>query len=316
MAGDPKNHRVQSELVDKTREYLTYLSVEKGLAANTISSYTHDFELFLAYLSKIGTASFADVRSEDILGFSEAARAGRLTNGRLSVASIGRAQAALRGLFKFLVREGYQAKDPLSSVPNVKAGMHLPKALSIEKVGRLLDGRFDVTPQGIRDKAILELLYATGMRVSEAANLSMGDIDLAEGFVRAFGKGSKERLIPVGMTAMRAVGSYLTDGRPKLVKAARDDHLFLNNRGRGLSRQSLWKTIKRYGAAADIADITPHTLRHSFATHLLKGGADLRAVQEMLGHASISTTQIYTHVAKDHLKEEYMSTHPRAHKKK
>lgn len=305
---------VPPELIGRVREYLSYLAVERGLARNTIAAYTRDLTKFTAWLVGRGLTDFSEVTAADCLGFSAALAEGAFSrdNGRLALTSVGRAQAALRGFFKFLVREGYQDNDPMSRVPNVKKGRRLPKAISIEDVALILDGAFTPDAAGRRDKAILELMYAAGLRISEAAGVTMGDVDLEDGFVRVIGKGSKERLIPIGGGATRAIGSYLADGRARLVKKVRDDHLFLNARGGGIGRQSIWNIVKRYAAAAGVDGVTPHTLRHSFATHMLKGGADLRAVQEMLGHVSISTTQIYTHVAKDHLKEEYLSTHPRA----
>jgi integrase/recombinase XerD len=301
-------------LTDKVREYLSYLSVEKGLSKNTTSAYTRDLTRFTAWLVSRGVTEFSQVKPEDCLGFSAALAEGVFAaeNRPLATTSVGRAQAALRGFFKFMVREGYQTNDPMSTVPNVKPGSRLPKAISIEDVAKILDGVFAPDASGRRDKAILELMYAAGLRISEAAGIKMGDVDLEDGFVRVIGKGSKERLIPVGASAVRAIKLYLTGGRALLAGRMRDDHLFLSARGRGLSRQAIWNIVKHYSAAARVPGVTPHTLRHSFATHMLKGGADLRAVQEMLGHASISTTQVYTHVAKDHLKEEYLSTHPRA----
>lgn len=314
MAGDYKDQPIPSEMAAQAREYLNFLSIEKGLAANTILAYTRDLKNFTKYLGHNGRESFSSVTPVEILSFSQALAKGDFnkTDEVLETASVGRAHAAIRGLFKFLVREGYQKNDPMATVPNVKKSKHLPQVLTVEETNRILDQDFPGTPLGLRDKAILELMYATGIRISEAAGLTMGDFDVEDGFIRVFGKGSKERLVPVGVSAVRAALSYLKVGRPRLVGEYRDGHFFLNRLGRGLSRQTIWKTIKKYGAEAGVPEIKPHTLRHTFATHLLQGGADLRAVQEMLGHASISTTQIYTHVAKDHMREEYMSTHPRA----
>jgi integrase/recombinase XerD len=314
VGGKLKELPVPPELAAFVWEYLNYLSVEKGLAKNTLSSYTRDLESFTRWLGQAGKVDFAGVTKSDILEYSRILADGAFAKDEKSLnpSSVARAHAAIRGLFKFLVREGYQTNDPMVTVLNVKKGQRLPKVLTIEDVAKILDAPYPGTPQGLRDKAVLELLYACGLRVSEAASLKMGNFDFSEGFVRVFGKGSKERLVPVSGVAVKAALEYLKTGRPKLAGQIRDEHLFLSNRGRGLSRQTMWKIIKKRGALAGFPDITPHTLRHSFATHLLKGGADLRAVQEMLGHASISTTQVYTHVAKDHLKEEYMSTHPRA----
>ena len=303
------------EAAAKTAEYLNYLAVERGLSKNTISAYRRDLGYFLSYLSHASLTDFSNVRAEDVLSFSTALRGGRFNEDglTLSVSSVGRAQAALRGLYKFLVREGYQTNDPMSMVPNVKKPALLPKAVSIADIERLLDGkRYLSDPAGLRDKALLELMYAAGLRISEAAGLRLGDMDLDDGFVRVIGKGSKERLVPMGGAADRAIRSYLAAGRPKLVGKAGDDKVFLNARGRGISRQGVYDIVKARAAAAGLKNISPHTLRHSFATHMLKGGADLRAVQEMLGHASISTTQVYTHLAKDDMKEIYLETHPRA----
>jgi integrase/recombinase XerD len=314
MVGAHKDLSVPSGMVAQAREYLNFLAIEKGLAGNTTSAYARDLKYFMEYLTGHGRDGFTSVTPADILLFSQALADGEFNKADevLEPASVGRAHAAIRGLFKFLVREGYQSNDPMATVPNVKKSQHLPQVLTVDEMNRLLDLDFPGTPQGLRDKAILELMYATGVRISEVAGLTMGDYDMEEGFIKVFGKGSKERLVPVGGSAVMAALSYLKAGRPDMVRLRRDDHFFLSHLGRGLSRQSIWKMIKHYGAAAGLPEIKPHTLRHTFATHLLQGGADLRAVQEMLGHASISTTQVYTHVAKDHLREEYMSTHPRA----
>jgi integrase/recombinase XerD len=315
MAGPLKDLPNSPEAAVKAVEYLNYLSVERGLSQNTVAAYRRDLAYFMSYLSHLSLSDFSDARPEDILSFSMALREGRFNEKGigLSVASIERAQASLRGLFKFLVREGYQKNDPMSMVPNARKPARLPKAVSIADIERLLDGkRYPSDPPGLRDKAILELMYAAGLRISEAAGLRIGDMDLEDGFVRVIGKGSKERLVPMGGAAERSIKSYLASGRPKLTGKTGDDKVFLNSRGRGLSRQGVYDIVKARAGAAGLKKITPHTLRHSFATHLLKGGADLRAVQEMLGHSSISTTQVYTHLAKEDIKEIYLETHPRA----
>ncbi len=246
MDGTYKEVPVPPELNAQAREYLNYLSVEKGLAKNTNSAYARDLTYFMRWLGRAGIIDFSAVTKAQVLGFSKDLADGKFTaNGvALSAASVGRTHAAIRGLFKFLVREGYQTNDPMATVPSVKKSQRLPRILSIEDVAKLLDGDFPETPPGWRDKAILELMYACGLRVSEAAGLTMGDFDADEGFVKVFGKGSKERLVPVGGTAIRAVTDYLSRGRTKLAGKVRDDHLFLNNRGRALSRQTIWKTIK------------------------------------------------------------------------
>lgn len=291
---------------NETREYLIFLQVEKRLAHNTLTSYEHDLKLFTTFLRSHSITSFKDVTSDDIQAFSVSLAPD------MKPASISRVLACLRGLFKFLVREGYQERDPIGSLPPMTRPLRLPNVISVDEVTRLLDGPFTNSPRGLRDKAFIELMYSSGLRISEVAGLKLSDVDLAEGFVRVFGKGSKERIVPVGGKAIDAISGYLSDGRPRLSKGKMDDSVFLSVRGRGMTRQAYWKILKQYGAMAGLETLKPHTLRHSFATHLLQAGADLRAVQEMLGHASISTTQVYTHLAKDDLKEIYMETHPRA----
>jgi len=295
-----------SELDNLAREYVVYLQAEKGLAKNTIVSYTHDLKLYLDFLHGKKVSSYDDITSEMVRDFTS-----RL-HEVFGSSSIRRVLAALKGLHKFLLREGYVETDPLSNIPTPKKAFKLPNVITINEVNKLLNSAFPPTPQGLRDRAILELLYATGTRISEIAHLRLGDLDLTEGFVRVFGKGSKERAVPVGSKALEATMDYLKAGRPKLARGVMDESLFLNMRGKGMTRQGFWKILKAYAKRAGLEHVTPHTLRHSFATHLLKGGADLRAVQEMLGHASISTTQVYTHISRDHLREVYLETHPRA----
>jgi integrase/recombinase XerD len=288
------------------REFMVYLQAEKGLAKNTISSYTHDLKLYLDFLQEKGISSYDDVNSKITREF-----ASRLQED-FDSSSVGRTLSALKGLHKFLLREGYVETDPLSNTPTPKKAFKLPNVITIDEVNKLLNSSFPPTHQGLRDRAILELLYATGMRISEIAYLRLGDLDLEEGFVRVLGKGSKERVIPVGSKALEATINYLKAGRPRLARGVLDESLFLNVRGKGMTRQGFWKILKAYARRAGLERVTPHTLRHSFATHLLKGGADLRAVQEMLGHASISTTQVYTHISRDDLREVYLESHPRA----
>lgn len=290
------------------REYMVYLQVEKGLSKNTIASYTHDLKLYLDFLQERKIFSFNDVTSEIMRDFTSK------LHEDFDSSSIGRILSTLKGLHKFLLREGYVERDPLGNIPTPKKAFKLPNVITIDEVNKLLTSVFPPTSQGLRDRAILELLYATGMRISEIAYLRLGDLDLEEGFVRVFGKGSKERVIPVGSKALEATTSYLKAGRPRLARGVLDESLFLNVRGKGMTRQGFWKILKGYARRAGLEHVTPHTLRHSFATHLLHGGADLRAVQEMLGHASISTTQVYTHISRDHLREVYLESHPRAKK--
>lgn len=295
---------------DLAREYLIYLQTEKGLSKNTISSYTHDLKIYLGFLNQRKISSYDKVTRQVIRAFMAG-----LQKRDFSASSRGRILSAIKGLHKFLLREGYAQNDSLEGVPIPKKESRLPRVITVDDANRLMNSVFPPNALGMRDRAILELLYATGMRISEMARLKVGDLDSEEEFVRVFGKGSKVRVIPVGRKALQAVQSYLKGGRPKLVKGRRDESLFLNVRGRGITRQGLWKILKSYAKRAGLERITPHTLRHSFATHLLQAGADLRVVQEMLGHVSISTTQIYTHVSKEHLRQIYLESHPRVGKK-
>lgn len=289
-------------------EFLNYLVVEKGLAANTVSAYRRDLEGFLTFLEKEGFLSLASVTREHILAFLLSLR-----KENKASATINRHLSAIRAFFRFLVQEGYCPTDPTVHIETPKMEKKLPQVLSVAEVEKLLNAPKPTTPFGQRDQAMLELLYATGLRVSELVNLKLDDIHLDLGFVKCLGKGSKERVIPLGQMAIEAIRLYVNNGRRILDKTKREETLFLNHHGRPLSRQGFWKIIKQYAAQAGIKKrITPHTLRHSFATHLLENGADLRAVQEMLGHADISTTQIYTHVSKVRLRDVYAQAHPRA----
>lgn len=293
---------------EQARRYLDYLRAEKGLARNTLLAYKRDLEKYVRFLDSKRVSSYEGVTSDVIREFMVF-----LTDSdQLSASSRARVLAAVRGLHKFLLVEGYTERNVLDNVRSPRREQKLPNVIRVDEVERLLASAFPATPQGLRDRAGLELLYATGVRISELSSIKVGDLDRERGFVRVFGKGSKERGVPVGDQALVAVQEYLQQGRPKLVKARRDDALFLNARGRGLTRQGWWKILKSYATRVGLEKITPHTLRHSFATHMLEAGADLRAVQEMLGHASISTTQVYTHVSNEHLRQVYLETHPRA----
>jgi integrase/recombinase XerD len=291
-------------------DYLNYLRIERGLSRNTIDAYRRDLKKFILFLNREKVGELSAAQPDDVVRFIAA-----LAAGNDSRSTVARRQAALRGLFKFLTREGLQERNPMSAVVNVKKGLRLPKAVSIEETTRLLNLRYADTPAGQRDKAIMEVLYGAGLRISEAAGLKLGDVDLKEGFVRVVGKGEKERMAPIGAAAVVALNTYISSGRPKTAGQKLSEYVFLNARGGGVSRQTVWNIVKRQGKSAGLPFITPHTLRHSFATHMLAGGADLRAVQEMLGHSSISTTQVYTHVSREHMKEEYLSAHPRARTK-
>lgn len=299
----PKAISANAELVT----FLDYARVEKGLAANTLQSYRRDLSKFLEYLANTGKR-LEEASRDDIRNFL-----GTLYRRGLSARSAARHLVSLRNFFRFLLKEGKMNADPTREIETPKIEQSLPKYLTTDEVDALLERPDIATPAGLRDKAMLELLYATGMRVSELLSLRWGDFDAQLGIVRCQGKGSKERLIPVGKSALRAVEAYLEHGRSKSLKTPQSQNLFLNNRGGPLSRVGFWKLLSRYGRGAGIATrLTPHVVRHSFATHLLERGADLRSIQLMLGHSDISTTQIYTHVLKERLKQVYHAHHPRA----
>jgi integrase/recombinase XerD len=288
-------------------EFLNYLTVERGLSNNTLRAYQRDLNKYIDFLRQRGIRSFEKVKREDINNFSLAQK-----DKGLSVNSISRSLVAIKVFHRFLANEGHVARDITDVLVSPKLWKKLPDVLNINEVDRLLSQPDLSNWLGIRDRAILELLYGTGARVAEVANLELSDLNLEVGFVRCTGKGDKERIVPLGRKAVGAVRVYLDKVRPKLVKKDNQPVLFLNRFGNKMSRQTLWKLIKKYSAYARINKaIMPHTLRHSFATHLLEGGADLRAVQEMLGHADISTTQVYTHINKDRLKSIHHKYHPR-----
>ncbi len=288
------------------RDYLEHLKVERGLAVNTLLAYDGDFAKLRA---------FAEARRKDILDLAQAdmsAFIAGLRDGGLGARSTARAVHAVRGLFKFAVREGRLEIDPMENLRAPKAFNALPRYLTPAQVEAFLEAPDVGTPLGLRDRAMLEVLYASGLRVSELTGLSVGDVDLELGVLTCMGKGRKERLVPVGRTACDLVRSYLKAARGALSKGRPGAWLFLSRRGK-LSRMTVWRVVRRYAVAAGIRQIlTPHVLRHSFATHLLEHGADLRSLQAMLGHADISTTQIYTHVSRERLRKIYDQFHPRA----
>ncbi|NOY06409.1 MAG: site-specific tyrosine recombinase XerD [Chlorobi bacterium] len=288
--------------------YLTYLRIEKGLSENTLISYSFDIHRFATWIWETGTEDLADVTREDITRFL-----GSLHRAGLSSRSLSRTISSLKGLFKFLSEESFLVDDITSDLELPIQEKRLPEVLTRDEIIRILEQPDTSTTRGIRDRTILESMYATGMRVSEAVNLRLPQLMLDDGLVQLFGKGSKERLVPIGDVAIEWINRYLTVSRPQLLKPGfRTDVVFLNNRGRGLSRMSIWNLVRSSARSAGIErDVHPHTLRHSFATHLLEGGADLRAVQEMLGHVDISTTEIYTHVDREYLKQEHKAHHPR-----
>jgi integrase/recombinase XerD len=289
--------------------FLNYLYVERGLAHNTIISYREDLNIYIGFLVKHNIDSLSKTTKEEIINFMLHQK-----DRGLSVNSVARRLAAIKMFYRFLVRERILKNDPTSLIDSPKLWKKIPETLSLNEVDSLISQPNIRERQGIRDRAILEALYATGMRVSEAVNLKVDNINLDIGFLRCIGKGSKERVIPLGKKAIGSLRRYLLQSRPQLLGSAKKDleFLFLNRFGKKISRQSLWKIIKRYAKEAKIKKtIMPHILRHSFATHLLERGADLRSVQEMLGHANISTTQIYTHINKERLKSIHKMFHPR-----
>ena len=295
--------------------YLDHLVVERGLAANTLLSYRRDLRRYLHHLAGAGLDDLAAVGEADVAGFLARLREGDEDHAALSATSAGRAVVAVRGLHRFAHREGLSPADPAREVKPPTPVRRLPRAIAVEEVVRLLDAAgAPGTPSALRDRALLELLYGTGARISEAVGLAVDDLERAAGLVRLDGKGGKQRVVPVGSYAKAAVDAYLVRGRPALAAAGTGGAaLFLNQRGGRLSRQSAWAVLVAAAERAGLAGrVSPHTLRHSFATHLLDGGADVRVVQELLGHASVTTTQVYTLVTVDRLREVYATAHPRA----
>ncbi|NOX97495.1 MAG: site-specific tyrosine recombinase XerD [Nitrospirae bacterium] len=301
---------------EKLAQFLSYLRVERGLAGNTIKAYGRDLAKYLKFLEKQGILSLAKSNRREITNYLLGLKKPGNKEGRgLCAASIARNLVAIKMFHRFLIAEGYTKDDPTA---NMQSGMtsawawsKVPDVLTVSEVSKLLK-KPDDSPAGIRDRAILEFLYATGMRVSELICLKLADLNLEFGYVRCFGKGSKERIVPFGKEALLWLKKYLGKVRPGLAKKEATSILFLTRQKKGFTRQGLWKLIKKHARQTGLKkNITPHTLRHSFATHLLQGGADLRSVQEMLGHSDISTTQIYTHVDRERLKSIHAKYHPR-----
>jgi integrase/recombinase XerD len=319
-------------LVRAIRTYLDHLGVERGLADNTLKSYRRDLRRYAEYLDGQGVSDLDAITEQIVVGFLMALREGDQDHPPLSAASAGRTVVAVRGFHKFAVKDGLAKLDPSAGVRPPAPAKRLPKALPLADVEAILEAAGAAgTTLALRDRALLELLYGTGARISEAVGLDVDDLDLGDpdetggsgrsGTVLLRGKGSKERIVPVGRYARDAISAYLVRARPELVSAAsaakgttdRAGALFLNARGGRLSRQSAWTVIVRSAERAGVAgEVSPHTMRHSFATHLLEGGADVRVVQELLGHASVTTTQVYTLVTVDTLREVYAAAHPRA----
>jgi integrase/recombinase XerD len=290
------------------RAFLNYVRVEKGLAENTVAAYGRDLGKLAAF-AKLHSQATRSIRRDDVVEFL-----GSLYKRGLDSRSVARHLVTVRNFFRFALREEWMKIDPTLNLDSPKVWKSLPGCLTMDEVDRLLAQPDSATPLGMRNKALLELLYSTGLRVSELLGLRMGDIDMQSGCLRCIGKGDKERLVPVGKQAISAVATYVRDARPRLIgRRAPAPYIFLNSRGAKLSRVGFWKLLKQYGRKAGLhRKLSPHKLRHSFATHLLERGADLRSVQLMLGHADISTTQIYTHVIHERLKQVYKAHHPRA----
>jgi len=292
--------------------YLDYLRVERGLSVHSLSAYRRDLSVYAAFLASVGLTSPLEAQAEDLAAFVAWLREQRTAADRPFAAStIARTLVTIRGLHRFLVVEGLATVDPSSEVSGPRPGRSIPKALPVADVERLLASPTGEDPGALRDRSMLESLYGAGLRISELCDLDVDDVDLIDRTVRCLGKGSKERIVPLGRPARRALEAWLVRGRPALkpVGAA----LYCNARGGRLTRQGAWKIVKRHTEAAGLgAAVSPHTLRHSFATHLLDGGADVRIVQELLGHASVNTTQIYTLVSRTRLRAVYESAHPRA----
>jgi len=299
------------EVIDN---FLDYLAVERGFSENTIAAYQNDLHQLASFVeeeaAKRGTIPpWASFDRQSMLSYLLG-----LKERKYAATTVARKVAAIKSFFGFLVAEGILRDNPTQGLSSTKVGKSLPKPISIDQVHRLLEQPTKLsTPEAKRDGAMLYLLYASGMRVSELVSLNLADIDTEGGYVRCFGKGHKERLIPIAPRAALAVKEYLTKARPHLAHNSDEKALFLNRRGERLTRQGLWQILKGYAKSAELGtEVTPHTLRHSFATHMLSGGADLRSVQELLGHANISTTQVYTHLTTEHIRRAYEKSHPRA----
>ena len=305
---------------DAVRQYLQYVTVERGLAVNTVQSYERDLRRYMELLAARGKRDLGAVTAADVAEFLAALRTGDEEHPPLAASSAARAVVAVRGLHAFARKQGLVAADPAREVAPPALPRLLPKAISVAEVERLLEAAGsteDPDPRVLRDRALLEFLYGTGARISEATGLDVDDLDhaAADPTVLLTGKGGKQRYVPVGSYAVRALDAYLVRGRPALAAAARrkaSPAVFLNARGGRLTRQGAWGILREASLRSGNPDVSPHTLRHSFATHLLDGGADIRVVQELLGHASVTTTQVYTLVTVDKLREVYAAAHPRA----
>jgi integrase/recombinase XerD len=312
MRAAPSPSRAPKAFVEEIEAFLSFISLERGLAPNTIAAYARDLDQAASYFARRGVGGWRGVNADHAAAWVHS-----LTSARYTATSLARKLAALRMLSRFLVREKIREDDFTALLRGPKLARRMPGTLSEEEVTRLLAAPTGGDPRALRDRALLELFYSSGLRVSELAALMLQQVDLEHGFIRVFGKGSKERVVPVGGKARDALATYLASGRPHLVKPkATGSQFFLNHRGGALSRVALWMIVKQHAVRAGIAkNVKPHALRHSFATHLLTGGADLRAIQEMLGHASISTTQLYTAVEPQRLLNHHAKFHPRNREK-
>ena len=288
-------------------EYLNFLAIEKGVSLNTLEAYSRDLTRYMGFMEDRGTVGIRTITANDVIAFL-----GNLRNNGLTPNSVNRTLAALRGFYKYLLREKVIENNPVAHIELAKIWMRLPDTLSRAEMDHLLEQAVADSPLGMRDRAMLELMYATGIRVSELISISMNSINWQVGFLIVLGKGNKERIVPVGQPALTFITRYISEGRSKLLKRTMSNVLFVNRSGTGLTRQGFWKIVKKYATKAGLENkVHPHTFRHSFATHLLEGGADLRSVQVMLGHSDISTTQIYTHVTRERLKDIHKKYHPR-----
>ena len=293
-------------------DFLAYLEFERGLSRNTLDAYRTDLLQFGRFL-EAGEVSALEASPADVSDFLQLLATGDGEKPPASPATIHRKSACLRSFYRHLRRDGLLDTDPTATLSTPRRSRKLPQVLTRGEIERLLSQPRGTEPASLRDRALLEVMYACGLRASEAIGLELMDVDVQEGLLRARGKGSKERIVPVGQAALKALRIYLERGRPALVKGAPEAHLFVNFRGGQLTRQGLYKIVRRHALTAGLADrMSPHTLRHTFATHLLAGGCDLRSVQEMLGHADVSTTQLYTHLSSERLKDVYFRAHPRA----
>jgi integrase/recombinase XerD len=311
MRSARRESQAPESFVESLEQFLGFISLERGLSLNTIAAYRRDLDQAAKFFLKHGAANWRTVTPAHASAWAHS-----LSSARYSVASLARKLSALRMLSGFLIREKIREDDFTALLTGPKPSRKIPQTLSETEIARLVSAPGGSDPRSLRDRALLELFYSSGLRVSELAGLTLQQIDLQRGFLRVFGKGSKERVVPVGGKARDAIAIYLSGGRPHLVKPRTGSHLFLNKNGTGISRVALWMIVKAHAKRAGITkNVKPHGLRHSFATHLLTGGADLRAIQEMLGHASISTTQIYTAVEPQRLLDQHEKFHPRNREK-